>query len=389
METWLSGRKYLTANEASLNGLRGFESLRLRPIRMRLPHAASVFILIFCSSIALELWVTDRGVILDQDIWAHATSQVAQGQLPGPDDLTYGYPGTTIVLPAALLVRSGIDPQTAFTVTLMVLLASAIGGIAMMLYYLRPDSIWWLAGSSIFLFQRLLSDETPPSALITPLFTLLTLIILYLQQRPESRTAQYVFGILAGVALATRLDFSIMFLASASMFLVPILRKRIFVIMTIAGLVFVALDPFMFSPIQHAIHIFQKIHEHYYDKIARISVPWLARFFALSLFSVFFSLLLLFVAPKKLPVARSFLIWLILMTGGITALTLYSHYHPVWYFYPTFMIWEVFYPLFILSILAQDTESSTTSWIHAPILKYILLFSPALFQFFAIIMPIS
>ncbi len=32
LETWLSGRKYLTANEASLNGLRGFESHRLRPI---------------------------------------------------------------------------------------------------------------------------------------------------------------------------------------------------------------------------------------------------------------------------------------------------------------------------------------------------------------------
>lgn len=30
-ETWLSGRKYLTANEASSNRDRGFESLRLRP----------------------------------------------------------------------------------------------------------------------------------------------------------------------------------------------------------------------------------------------------------------------------------------------------------------------------------------------------------------------
>lgn len=30
METWLSGRKYLTANEAGLKGSRGFESLRLR-----------------------------------------------------------------------------------------------------------------------------------------------------------------------------------------------------------------------------------------------------------------------------------------------------------------------------------------------------------------------
>ena len=29
-ETWLSGRKYLTANEASCKRLRGFESLRLR-----------------------------------------------------------------------------------------------------------------------------------------------------------------------------------------------------------------------------------------------------------------------------------------------------------------------------------------------------------------------
>lgn len=30
METWLSGRKHLTANEASLKKDRGFESLRLR-----------------------------------------------------------------------------------------------------------------------------------------------------------------------------------------------------------------------------------------------------------------------------------------------------------------------------------------------------------------------
>lgn len=31
-ETWLSGRKYLTANEAGRKNPRGFESLRLRPI---------------------------------------------------------------------------------------------------------------------------------------------------------------------------------------------------------------------------------------------------------------------------------------------------------------------------------------------------------------------
>ncbi len=31
METWLSGRKYLTANEASWKQFRGFESHRLRP----------------------------------------------------------------------------------------------------------------------------------------------------------------------------------------------------------------------------------------------------------------------------------------------------------------------------------------------------------------------
>lgn len=30
LEPWLSGRKYLTANEAGLNRPRGFESLRLR-----------------------------------------------------------------------------------------------------------------------------------------------------------------------------------------------------------------------------------------------------------------------------------------------------------------------------------------------------------------------
>ena len=33
-ETWLSGRKYLTANEAGANPPRGFESLRLRSLRV-------------------------------------------------------------------------------------------------------------------------------------------------------------------------------------------------------------------------------------------------------------------------------------------------------------------------------------------------------------------
>ena len=35
METWLSGRKYLTANEASFYRDRGFESLRLRQMKNR------------------------------------------------------------------------------------------------------------------------------------------------------------------------------------------------------------------------------------------------------------------------------------------------------------------------------------------------------------------
>ncbi len=34
-EPWLSGRKYLTANEAGSKSPRGFESLRLRKIRSR------------------------------------------------------------------------------------------------------------------------------------------------------------------------------------------------------------------------------------------------------------------------------------------------------------------------------------------------------------------
>lgn len=34
MEAWLSGRKYLTANEASCKRLRGFESLRLRQVEL-------------------------------------------------------------------------------------------------------------------------------------------------------------------------------------------------------------------------------------------------------------------------------------------------------------------------------------------------------------------
>jgi hypothetical protein len=51
-ETWLSGRKYLTANEASCKRLRGFESLRLRfdvrrtklPLRDNTAHSLRTFL---------------------------------------------------------------------------------------------------------------------------------------------------------------------------------------------------------------------------------------------------------------------------------------------------------------------------------------------------------
>src|SRR4051812_36852739 len=98
------------------------KSLRLRacyspPMFRDLAPSAVIFFGIFGISLCIQhvAWVLHNDVV-DQYIWSKAVVQISANMLFQPEvgpeivNSAYGYPGATIIIPSALLIRYGATP---------------------------------------------------------------------------------------------------------------------------------------------------------------------------------------------------------------------------------------------------------------------------------------
>ncbi len=358
-------------------------------------HARSrliaMFLLIFSISCIVQGSLWSYAEYTDEGIWTSAVERFLQGVQITIDDPEYGYPATTLLLPARAFVAAGMSVSSSVVATMTVLISILISCIGLITYVLRPKRLWWLTVTGWLIFHSLYTDATPPSALFSLFFVLIALTLLYIKERQIQTALPFVFlGIANGLALATRLDMALFLLVGEALFLWFIDKKKTWMVVLISGALFLLLDFHMWTmPIEYITGIYHKIHYHYAFKSSSTSLLRILMMSPLGVLSLFLSGALLYISKKEFPLPKTFWLWLMGTTVALGGALYSSDYHPSWYFYPLFFVWEVFFPLFLLTALEKVKTPPSLAWFTQNILKYTFVFLLIAAQIMALLVYVS
>lgn len=286
---------------------------------------------------------------LDETPWVEGVVGFATGNPVGPEHTVYGYPATTILLPAALLTNLGLEGFVALRITLAAGIAFICGGIAVLLYRVRLYPAWWgLASVPLLLTPRFISS-TPPSALFAAFAAFFVFLVLEMRLREFSWKRYALMGLIGGLMLATRLETGVLFLGAAVLYVLWHTRTYVpaALVSGIALMAFLALDPYLWTaPVTHITAIVGKIAEHALRPPPTHDPFFLLTFYPLGIWALGLTAVLMFRVRLGLP--RDFLVWLVATSACLIALLLSSHHHPEWFFFPVFLIWDILFPLLAL-----------------------------------------
>jgi hypothetical protein len=294
---------------------------------------------------------------IDQDNWIREMKAFHETSLSDQrGSLYYGYPATTILGSASFLARIGIPPAQAFPGIMVMGISLPIALSAMLCYLLRPKSLWWVGALGLMVTSQLYYGSTPPSAIVSAYSTLLILYALYIyEKKKDDIRTSILFGSIAGISLATRLDISLIVLFFLCLFLLPVIKRNVVTVLCAAFVVFVLCDPYMqVFPIQHVQDIFHKIIYHTsLERSSTIPFSQILLTVPLSTMGLVASILLI-LFPRVVPpsVPRRFLVFIVFACVSVSiSLVVFSTYRPAWYFYPLLQIFEVLFVLYLLDAL--------------------------------------
>jgi hypothetical protein len=277
----------------------------------------------------------------------------------------YGHPGGPIIIGVIAIHRIlPISYEDSLNIFLALCNTLTIACISFICYRLYKNTLWWIVPIVSLSIHRSYVIATPPSALVAPLIVLLILFTLYIYKRKESLSTKLfiVWGIIAGISIATRFDIGGFISLATFIFLVATqkisFRKFLCMASTVI-LTFVLLDPFMwYMPITHMHDLFYKMIYHY----AEFTLPIPTHISFLSLFDMsflaFLSVLFFFACfalRKKITISLPFTYLFFLLGISIILYTIFttSDYEAGRYFLPITFIWELFLPLFLFTLISQ------------------------------------
>jgi hypothetical protein len=282
----------------------------------------------------------------------------------------YGHPGTTVVELGSLLhIFFGVSYVNAVTLSISILIAGATAACSVLCFLLYRRSLWWLAAAFILLLNRMYIIAAPPTAVVMPFIVLIVLATWWLWEQPafRSRWVYILMGAVMGLAIATRLDISL--LVSTPMFFIIWYRHRYRVILPLlagAGISFFIADPFLwFMPLQHIsdlIHKFTLHYTHYLrlkiDPFFLLDAGWL------SAVSFIWSIVLFYHRrlARIIPVPIMIVVTSTTILGIIVVFS--SKFQAVRYLFPLFTIWEIILPLFAFETLATYKSMDSTLTTH-------------------------
>ena len=319
-------------------------------------------------AVQITLWLVFP--VADENWWAIDAAKMATGTALTASDITYVHPGTTILYPMAALIHEGLDPKIAVRLIMAAFAAVCAAVAAAVAYRLRPQNLWWLAAALILVSDLRLLHGTPPStaaALLTVVFVLLLLYAGKIRHTGAYGPMVYL-GICSGLLLATRFDTGVFVLITASPFLVYMLRYRVLLLLSTTALVFAASNPHLWAdPLAYLASVPQQMFANKALVGTRILVPFLLTF-PFAIFSIFLSLVVVyeqFMHPKDndVRIPRDIYLWFLGATVLFTVLLAPLSFHPIRYFMPFYLAWDILLPLWLLALARRYLPSPRVPWL--------------------------
>lgn len=303
-------------------------------------------------ALALFSYCTFLGVkYYDTRTWAAAAVEYRDtGEISSQHPI-FGYPGLSIIIPASYLTNIfQEDTSLAISVVMIVELSVIIAALVMMTYLLRPQSLWWLFVAIALLCDIasfLLFRATPASALAGVLIPLIILSVWYVFEEGGSWHMRCLLSIGILLLILTRYDLGGVILLSMFIFLL-FFDRRAAIMIALSGILGILINPLWWSePVVYLQNYIEKLTAHYQKEGG------------LTLWQLFYSSPLSFVGisiafynatiqkyDKDIP--KKFLWWILTVSVIIFWLLWLSAYHPIWYFLPLIIIWQIIFPLYLL-----------------------------------------
>lgn len=318
----------------------------------------------FCLAFFIQFLRLEAVRIIDVPVWAHQAEYVLTHN-PNEFDFAagYGHPGGPIIEGTILAQTvSGQSYEMALSIFLSVANGVLITAICVLAFLLRKNW-WWSAAAFVMLsLNPSFTETSPPSLFVSYLLALLCLLTVYLfERRADASQWWYIaWGLVAGSAVATRIDIGSVF--TIALFLVLIstrtYRQCVTLVLT-AALAFIVLDPFMwFMPFQHVHDLVYKTLYHYaeIEKGAPIALSHVIQISVFAFLSMLFALITLCLG-KRIPEAfpRRFLSILLLTSFLLYGVFMTSAYQAERYYVPVLFVWETLLPFFVFN-LTRETQ---------------------------------
>ncbi len=330
----------------------------MEKLPIKISQGTIIFLAIFIFSIIFQsfIWAYLEPKLVDKTIWTNAMIMVAKGDNIGPSSLLYGYPALTLLTLGKIIIGAGFDPITAFLFTLVFFISLGIAGIVALTYIIEPLKPWWIVCFGLVSFSPHLPNATPPSIIVSVLVPFIMLLVLFLvKNNANNIKALILIGIIGGLSMSTRIDITLAVSSLATLLLIPKFKFKVAIPILIAFLIFCSLSFYIGNnPLGYFVGTYTKSHLAYTGFFGESSSQFFNSSLLLSSLLAFTTLIIgifqyLF-KSLTLPLPRNFFLWFVLSTCFISLLIYSASFHPVWYFIPLIISWEIFLPLFVFSI---------------------------------------
>lgn len=295
---------------------------------------------------------------VDKQDWADVAQGLGELSPQMLDPFTYGYPGTTLMLPAIAVNKLfQIDYLRALVGSVACLISLGVATATLLCRILRPGSPWWMGTMLALSTSNLYINATPPSAVVAPFIVALVLLSLYVYEnhRARERWPLILMGVLVGVAASSRLDITLLVALVQALFLWPRLGWMAVSYITIISFgVFYLTNPFMWLWPTHFIGSFaDKVFFHFNNMPSSLSLMMVFKKYPFAWMGLIYGLF--FVAWKKTSdfMPRIFVVYVVALSALTISLLLSSSYHPLWYFLPLVLLWETLFLFFVISLAAH------------------------------------
>lgn len=332
------------------------------------------FFLVFTLTLITQTFIWNHISITDESLWVTRIANLSPGDLTPADITEKRYsstPGTLTVFVGQALGTLGFSLGKTLYLAVSLLVSLAAATAAGLAKTIAPTTPWWIPVGALIATHPLYADVTPVDAVVAPLLAVCALLFLWYVQLPHKTTLQtdIFFGVVIGMAAATRLHMAAIMVAPALLLLQRIIGlRRSILIGGSAICIAIALNPFLGYIPSTYIQVGAVEDTLTYSEKSETAPARGIDSFSFASFAVVSCILAIgYIAIQAQlmtahTIDRRFLISLIGISILVTT-TLFTASIPLpRYFFSLVLAWEVLLPLFLFHLLEH---ASQTKRMHA------------------------